>query len=225
MAELGNTAPQVFRPRSNSLVRTGIVGVVLFVAAAGGVSWGIWWSPYMGRQQLPINQDVPFSHKHHCQGLGIDCRYCHVSVETSSFAGIPPTETCMTCHSQVWTQAPVLRPVRESWVTHRPLHWNRVYNLPDFVFFNHSIHVRKGVGCSTCHGPVQKMPVLWKAHGMWMKWCMDCHTDPAPHLRRQSEIFDMNWTPGPNQRQQGEKLVKAYHINTQMLRDCSICHR
>lgn len=131
----------------------------------------------------------------------------------------------MTCHSQVWTQAPLLRPVRESWATQRPLHWNRVYNLPDFVFFDHSIHIRKGVGCSTCHGKVQDMPVLWKQEGMWMKWCMQCHTDPAPRLRTQSEIYNMNWNPGPNQSTQGKELVKAYHINTQTLRDCDICHR
>jgi Cytochrome c7 and related cytochrome c len=225
MAEQGNSAPQVFRPRSNTLVRTSILCAVLFIAAGGGVTWGIWWSPYMGRQRVPINQQVPFSHKHHYAGLGIDCRYCHVTVETSSFAGLPPTETCMTCHSQVWTKAPVLEPVRQSWATGRPLHWNRVDNLPAFVFFNHGIHVQKGVGCSTCHGPVQDMPVVWKAHGMWMKWCMQCHSDPAPNLRPQADIFNMNWKPGPNQRRKGETLIKDYHINTQTLRDCSICHR
>lgn len=225
MADLGDTTPQVFHPRGNLLMRAGILGGVLLVAAGGGITWGIWWSPYLSRQGIPINQNVPFSHKHHYGGLGIDCRYCHTTVESSSFAGLPPTETCMTCHSQVWTGAPLLRPVRESWTTRRPLHWNRVHNLPAFVFFDHSIHVRKGVGCSTCHGPVQDMPLVWKEHGMWMKWCMECHTDPAPHLRPPAEIFNMNWRPPPDQREQGAKLVREYHINTQILRDCSICHR
>lgn len=223
--DLRNSLPQVFRPRSNSLVRTSIAGIFFFMTAAGGITWGVWWSPYMDRRGIPITQAVPFSHKHHYAELGIDCRYCHVSVETSSFAGLPPTETCMTCHSQIWTKAPVLRPVRESWATGQPLHWNRVHNLPAFVFFNHGIHVQKGVGCSTCHGPVDQMPMTWKAHSMWMKWCMDCHTDPTPNLRPASKIFDMNWKPGPNQHEQGEQLLKEYHINTARLRDCNICHR
>ncbi len=206
-------------------MRTSIAAVVGFLAVGGGITWAVWWSPYMGRQHIPITQAVPFSHKHHVGGLGLDCRYCHVSVETSSFAGMPPTETCMTCHSQVWKDAPVLEPVRESWARQRPLHWNRVYNLPAFVFFNHGIHVQKGVGCSTCHGRVQDMPLTWKHEGMWMKWCMNCHTDPAPYLRPQSKVFDMNWEPGPNQRQKGEQLIKQYHIHTKTMRDCDTCHR
>lgn len=225
MAESRRDSPQVFRPRSNSLMRTGIFGACFLLAVSGGITWGVWWSPYMTRQNVPINQPVPFSHKHHVNGLGLDCRYCHVTVEHSSFAGMPPTETCMTCHSRVWTEAPVLAPVRQSWRMKRPLHWNRVYNTPAFVFFNHGAHIQNGIGCSTCHGPVQDMPMTWKAHAMWMRWCTDCHSNPKPYLRPQSQIFNMNWKAGANQNEDGEKLMKFYNIRTNSLTDCSVCHR
>ncbi len=217
--------PQVFRRRSNAIAKGSILALVLLLLLAWATGWAIWWSPWMTRQDVPISQVVPFSHKHHFSGLGIDCRYCHVTVETSSFAGIPPTETCMTCHSQVWTEAPVLAPVRESWTTRQPLHWKRVHNLPKFVFFNHGIHVQKGIGCSTCHGPVQEMPLVWKAHTMWMRWCTSCHENPAPNLRPQSEIFNMTWQPPPDQSTRGPQLLAEYKINQEVLRDCSMCHR
>jgi hypothetical protein len=134
--------------------------------------------------EVPREQPVPFSHKHHVSGLGIDCRYRHTSVEKSAFAGIPPTDTCMTCHSQLWTDAPLLAPVRESLARHQPMQWNRVHDLPDFVFFNHSIHVRQGIGCATCHGPVDRMPLTWQQNTLFMKWCLDCHKDPAQFIGR-----------------------------------------
>src|SRR5438270_8338611 len=146
--------PQIFRRSSNTLARAFLVGAGLFFFLFWGVVYAIYRSPYTTAQNVPQVQPVPFSHQHHYSGLGIDCRYCHTSVETSSFAGIPPTETCMTCHSQVWTDAPMLAPVRQSLATEQPLRWNRVNDLPDFVFFNHSIHVQIGIGCSTCHGRV-----------------------------------------------------------------------
>jgi hypothetical protein len=174
---------------------------------------------------IPLSQPVPFSHQHHVGGLGIDCRYCHTSVEHSSFAGLPPTETCMTCHSQLYTQAPLLAPVRESLAADAPLRWNRVNYVPDFVYFNHGIHVSQGVGCSTCHGRVDAMPLMWQAHSLFMKWCLDCHRDPAAYVRPRREVFNMEWQPPPDQRAQGLKLVKEYHVNTTQLTDCSMCHR
>jgi hypothetical protein len=187
--------------------------------------WAVWWSPWTTRQHVPLDQPVPFSHEHHVGGLGIDCRYCHTTVETSSTAGIPPTETCMTCHSQLWTQAPLLEPVRQSWATSQPIEWNRVHDLPAFVFFNHSIHVQKGIGCSTCHGRVDRMPLVWQEHTLWMKWCIDCHKDPARQIRPKSEVFNMAYEPPANQQELGRRLVQEYHVHTEQLRDCSMCHR
>jgi hypothetical protein len=202
-----------------------IVVVLLLAAAVMAGTWGVWWSPYMTRADTPLDQPVPFSHKHHVGGLGIDCRYCHVSVETSAFAGIPPTETCMTCHSQVWTEAPVLAPVRESWIEQAPLEWNRVHKVPDFVFFNHGIHIQKGIGCATCHGAVDEMPLMSKEHSFYMKWCLECHQDPARYVRPKEEVFNMKYEAPANQAELGKKLVEEYHIQTQQLRDCSMCHR
>ena len=142
---------------------------------------------------------MPFSHEHHVRGLGIDCRYCHTSVEKSSFAGIPPTETCMTCHSQIWTDSPMLEPVRTSLRTNTPIRWNRVHDLPDYVYFNHGIHVQKGVGCVSCHGRVDQMPLTWKAEPMTMEWCLSCHRNPEKHLRPREEVFNMDWVPPEDQ--------------------------
>src|SRR3954462_9919179 len=175
--------PQIFKRTTNAISRLTIFGGVFVVAA---VAWGwasVVYSPFVTSERIPLDQPVPFSHEHHVGGLGIDCRYCHTSVEKSSFAGIPPTKTCMTCHSQVWTDAPILQPVRESWNVNRPIRWNRVHNLPDFVYFNHSIHVAKGVGCSTCHGPVDKMPLMFQANSLQMEWCLNCHRAPEKFLR------------------------------------------
>lgn len=216
---------QLFTPRSNSIAKALIVVTLLLVSAVTAGTWKVWWSPYMTREGMPLDQPVPFSHKHHVSGLGIDCRYCHVSVENSAFAGIPPTETCMTCHSQVWTDAPVLEPVRQSWITHTPIEWNRVHKVPDFVFFNHGIHIQKGIGCATCHGAVQQMPLTQKEHSLYMKWCLECHQDPAKYVRPKSEVFNMEYQPPRNQAELGAKLVREYHIDTTQLRDCSMCHR
>src|SRR3954453_3495060 len=203
--------PQLFHRRSNTIARVSILGVVLLITAGGWLLHAIFWSPYMTKVNVPIEQPVQFSHEHHNGGLGIDCRYCHTSVEKSSFAGIPPTETCMTCHSQLYTDQPILAPVRESLATDTPMRWNRVNDVPDFVFFNHSIHVNKGIGCSTCHGAVQKMPLMWKANTLYMKWCLDCHRDPAKYIRPREEVFNMNWVVPANQLAQGRKLVNDYH--------------
>jgi hypothetical protein len=167
---------------------------------------------------------VPFSHKHHVGDDGIDCRYCHSTVETSAFAGIPPISTCMTCHSQLYTDQPVLKPVVDSWRSGVALHWQRVHQLPDFVFFNHSIHVAKGVGCETCHGRVDKMALTARARPLSMQWCLDCHRAPQKYLRPREQEFAMGWQP-KDQQTLGLALIKRYQIDTRRLTDCSVCHR
>jgi hypothetical protein len=219
---------QIFRQSSTTFFRVFLIGLVLSFFVLWGIVYAVYRSPYTTDQHVPRSQEVPFSHQHHVAGLGIDCRYCHTSVETSSFAGIPPTHTCMSCHSQVWTDAPMLAPVRQSLAAAQPLEWNRVNQLPDFVFFNHSIHVRKGIGCSTCHGPVDQMPLTWKEHSLYMRWCLDCHEAPERQLRPLDQIYNMNWTPPPDQERRGLELLRAYQIRPerlQQLRDCSMCHR
>jgi hypothetical protein len=158
-------------------------------------------------------------------GLGLDCRYCHTAVEVSSSAGIPPTETCMTCHSQLWTQAWALAPVRLSWATGRPLRWQRVHDVADFVYFNHRIHVAKGVGCETCHGPVDEMPLMRQAHSLSMAWCLDCHRDPAPNLRPREHVFDLDWQPPEDREALGAQLIEDYDVRTGHLTHCYVCHR
>jgi hypothetical protein len=219
---------QIFGRGSNSIARVTLIAVFTGFFGFWGVVYAIYQSPYTTGQGNPRVQEVPFSHQHHVSGLGIDCRYCHTSVEDSAFAGIPPTHTCMSCHSQVWTDAPMLAPVRQSFSTDQPLHWTRVNQLPDFVFFNHSIHVQKGIGCSSCHGQVNKMPLTWKEHSLYMRWCLDCHEAPERQLRPREEIFNMSWQPPADQLERGRKLMKEYHIRTErleQLRDCSMCHR
>jgi hypothetical protein len=218
---------QIFHPAANTFAKATIFGGVFFLAALIAIAYGIVRSPYATRANVIVEQPVPFSHEHHVSGLGIDCRYCHASVETSANAGIPPTATCMTCHSVIFNQSPVLAPVRDSFQTNTPIQWNRVYNLPDFVYFDHSIHVDKGVGCVTCHGRVDKMPLMSKAVSLQMGWCLDCHRDPAQYLRLVDQVFNMDWQP-PNgdQRALGAQLVQAYHIlSVKQMTDCATCHR
>jgi len=194
------------------------------VVLLGCLIWIIPNTAYSTEVGFAPPQPVPFSHEHHVGGLGIDCRYCHTAVETSASAGMPATEICMTCHSQIWTNAAMLAPVRESLARGVPLQWNRVYTLPDYVYFDHSIHLAKGVGCTECHGDVAKMPLLHKAHSLYMGWCLDCHRDPGAHLRPLDAVFDPDWhrtaaTPPP------ERLMALYRIHPATLADCSVCHR
>jgi len=154
-------------------------------------------SPWVTRQGQRPDQPVPFSHKHHVEGLGLQCQYCHVSVEKSSYAGIPPTKTCMNCHSQIWTNAQLLEPVRQSWATGASLQWIKVHDLPDFVYFNHEIHVNKGIGCASCHGRVDEMPLMYEQNSLQMEWCLNCHRNPSVNLRPTSEIYNMAWA-GPS---------------------------
>ncbi len=216
---------QIFHSSANAYAKLSIVFGALLVFLLGWLALAIGESPYVTRQDIPREQNVPFSHKHHINGLGIDCRYCHTSVEESAFAGIPPTETCMSCHSQIWAEAPMLEPVRASWRDETPLEWTRVHDLPDFAYFNHSVHVKKGVGCVTCHGQVDQMPLIRQTATLLMGWCIECHRNPEQYVRPREEVFNVNWTlpEGTSQEELGRRLVEDYDIRS--LQSCSICHR
>jgi hypothetical protein len=216
---------QLFKPTTNIFARWSIVGGGLLVFGGLFLLNQFFRSDYMTLANVVREQPVPFSHEHHVSGLGIDCRYCHTSVEFAPSAGIPPTETCMSCHSQIWTNAAILEPVRSSYKTGTPLKWNRVHDLPDFVYFNHSIHINKGIGCESCHGRVDKMPLMRAGSSLQMSWCLDCHRDPAKYIRPKEEVFTMGYEPAEDQATLGPKLVKAYHVNVRQLTNCSICHR
>lgn len=217
---------QLFSPRANIHSRVLLLGAVVLVCGAGWLTSEIYWSPYTTYVDVPLNQPVPFSHKHHVGDDGIDCRYCHTTVEKSSFAGMPGTDTCMTCHSQIWNDAPMLAPVRASLTTNKPLAWNRVHDLPDYVYFNHSVHIAKGVGCSTCHGRVDEMPLTRKTQTLYMRWCVDCHRAPQNFLRPRGEIYNMAWQPSQDRDGERQKLVAQYHVDLSgRLTNCSTCHR
>ncbi len=214
---------QIFHPSFNTLSKVSIFGAVFFLGA------GVWaWdtllrSPYNTQVDVAREQPVPFSHKHHVQGLGLDCRFCHSSVEESAFAGIPPTKTCMGCHSMVWKDAPILEPVRASYRSDLPIPWTRVHDLPDFAYFDHSIHVKKGIGCTTCHGQVDEMPLMWRTQSLNMDWCLACHRDPAANVRPRARVFDVDWEPGSLSSTERAALASEYHL--QSMTNCSTCHR
>lgn len=216
---------QIFHPSTNTIAKVTIFGGVFILAGVTALIMAFARSSYTTGVGVFVEQPVPFSHEHHVSGLGIDCRYCHTSVEKSSFAGIPPTETCMTCHSQIWTNAAILEPVRASFQTGRPIEWVRVHNLPDFVYFNHSIHVAKGVGCETCHGRVDQMKLTYKANSLYMEWCLECHRHPENYIRPVEEIYTMGYQPQEDQVTMGRELVKAYNIQVKQLTNCWVCHR
>jgi len=187
---------QVFDRSSNALARASLVLTGLIVIALGVGLNSLQRSPWVTRQGQRPDQPVPFSHKHHVEGLGLQCQYCHTSVEKSSYAGIPPTKTCINCHAQIWTNAELLQPVRQSWATGASINWIRVHDLPDYVYFNHEIHVNKGIGCSSCHGRVDQMPLMYQENTLQMEWCLNCHRNPAVNLRPTTEIYNMAWA-GP----------------------------
>ena len=215
--------PQIFHRSTNTLSRLSIFGAVFVIAAIVWLLLALNRSSYVTGVEVARQQPVPFSHKHHVSGVGLDCRYCPTSVEESAFAGIPPTETCMTCHSQVWADAPILEPVRTSYQKNLPLQWNRVHDLPDFAYFNHSIHLHKGIGCSSCHGQVDQMPLVWKENTLNMEWCLDCHRAPENYVRPREEVFNVAYQQPENQAELAEKLIAEYGIDK--LTNCSICHR
>jgi len=217
---------QIFHRSTNTISRVSIYGAVFIAAALGYLGWAVTESPYFTDVNVPREQPVPFSHKHHVKDDGIDCRYCHTSVEKSSFAGIPSTHICMSCHSRLWAKSPILEPVRLSYQTDKSLEWTRVNAVPDFAYFDHSIHIHKGVGCTTCHGPIGEMPLTWRANTLYMRWCIDCHKHPERFVRRREDVFKADYQPPQDQLALGRRLVKEYKIkDATQLTDCYTCHR
>ena len=214
---------QIFQRSTNTIARVSIYGAVIFIALLGYAVDVVNNTSYVTEVNTARPQVVPFSHKHHVGELGLDCRYCHSSVEVSSSAGMPATETCMTCHSQIWTNSSMLEPVRASYSSSKPISWTRVNAVPDFVYFNHSIHVAKGVGCTTCHGPIAEMNITWRGQTLYMRWCLECHNAPEKYLRPRSEVFNAFYQPPSDQLALGRRLVKEYKV--QNLTNCTTCHR
>ncbi len=237
---------QIFHKIFNSLATVSdLAGGLVALTAVGYAALLFNRAPFVTEVQLAKEQPVPFSHNHHVGGLGIDCRYCHTTVEVSAKAGIPPTKTCMSCHSQVWKDAPMLEPVRASYREDKSIPWVRVHDLPDFVYFDHSIHLKKGVGCESCHGRVDNMPLMWRENTLNMEWCLACHRDPTPNLRPREALFEMNWVEKFFEKKRLEKdangnhaddlqiqaqleelqkrLQGEYHVQPQI--NCSTCHR
>src|SRR5256885_9179788 len=184
---------QVFHRSTTSIARFTIFGSVFLLLLLAWIGDEVQRSPFVNYMGVAQIQPVPFSHQHHVGGLGIDCRYCHTTVEHSPFAGMPETKTCMNCHSQIWVGSEMLRPVRDSYVTDRSISWERVYNTPGFVYFAHHIHVQKGIGCSSCHGRIDRMPFTEQATSLLMEWCLDCHRDPARQIRPRDQVFTMDY--------------------------------
>jgi hypothetical protein len=218
--------PQLFGPASNTIAKVSIALIVTLLGTTLAIAYVMARGHWMTFVRIAPEQPIPFSHKHHVKDDGIDCRYCHTSVETSHFAGLPPTETCMTCHSQIWSNATLTQPIRDSWATGRSIEWRRVHDLPDFVYFNHSIHVNKGIGCSTCHGHVDEMPLTYRVNNLYMDWCVNCHRQPEKYIRPKSQVFNIDYEYPDNQLALGRKLVAEYHVqNSRALTDCFTCHR
>ena len=222
-----NPRRPLFRPIHDHVLRAVLMIAAFFFILGSILSAWYWQTSSWQRVKFASDQPVPFSHKHHVAQLGIDCRYCHTGVETSSFAGVPPTETCMTCHSQLFTQAALLQPVRASAEKNRPLQWHRVTSLPNYVYFNHSVHINRGVACATCHGRIDQMPMTYQAVDMKMKWCLQCHRDPEKYLVPTSQVTNPvpdlraadlpDWHTGP--------LLPLTAIQKARLTNCSTCHR
>lgn len=218
-----SSAPQVFSRRFVLGARLAVL-LLLLAVVAGVPAFSIWREHAYQSLGQPVAQPIPFSHKHHVGDDGIDCRYCHTTVETSRYAGLPSTHTCLTCHSQLYTDSPVLEPLRESARTGRPIPWARVYSLPDFVFFDHGVHVANGVACVECHGRVDQMPLTWRAQPLQMQWCLECHRNPAPRLRPREQVFDMRAPAASGAHAQA--LARSFGLESQRrLTDCSTCHR
>ena len=221
--------PQIFHHSTNALAKITIYGAVFIVVALLWVAVELNRSSWNTGQWVERQQPVQFSHKHHVGDDGIDCRYCHTSVETSASAGLPSTTTCMNCHKQIWSDSPYLEPVRASFKTNKPIQWERVHDLPDYAYFNHSIHVKKGVGCSTCHGGIDEMPILYQAAPLQMEWCLECHRAPERFVRPVEKIYDMEWRPENKTKEelaQGIDLKARYKIQgRRVLESCSTCHR
>jgi len=217
---------QIFHRGANNVAKISIVVAILLAGGAFFVYTQIARSSYLTGTFVEKQQPVQFSHKHHVGDDGIDCRYCHTSVETSASAGIPPTQTCMNCHTQIWADSPYLEPVRESYRTNTPIEWERVHDLLEYAYFNHSIHVAKGVGCSTCHGQIDNMPAVFQQNTLQMEWCLACHREPEKFIRPKSEIYNMQWDGNDLSAEERTQLKTDYRIRSkEMLTSCSTCHR
>ena len=173
--------------------------------------------------QDPIEQPLQFDHRHHTRDEGIDCRYCHNTVDRSPSAGIPQTQLCLNCHSQIWNKSPFLEPVRQSFIENKPIEWRRVYKVPEYVYFNHSIHVNKGVGCVSCHGRVDEMPAVEKATPLTMGWCLECHRRPERNIRPVEEVTNMDWKPQGDPLEAGRLQAERNQVHTRT--SCTTCHR
>ncbi len=221
--------PQIFHHSTNTLAKLSIFGAIFILLAAMWALAEINRSSYNTGQYIERQQPVQFSHKHHSGDDGIDCRYCHTSVETSSSAGMPSTQTCMNCHSQIWADSPYLEPVRESWKNKTPIEWTRVHDLPDYVYFNHSIHVAKGVGCASCHGQVDEMPLMYQASSLQMEWCLECHREPEKFIRPKEEIYNMKWrlqNKSESELADARRWKQEFKIlDERTMTSCSTCHR
>jgi hypothetical protein len=232
--------PQIFHASANAIAKASVIACLGGGALLGTVATMVDFSPYVTNQGVVRDQPVPFSHEHHVHDLGIDCRYCHTSVTDSSFAGLPATKTCMTCHSRIWTDAALLEPVRQSWRDEIPIKWTRVHNLPDFVYFPHDIHVNKGIACVTCHARVDQMPLMFQASSLQMRWCLECHRSPQEYLRPRDQVFNMDFVVDTNVKREfsdsqhevtdqdslGRALIDLYHIPTDgRITNCYTCHR
>jgi hypothetical protein len=215
--------PQIFHPSTNTLSRVTIFGGIFVLAGVLWMAAELSRSPYVTEAEVARDQPVPFSHAHHVGDIGIDCRYCHTSVDTSAYAGIPPTKTCLNCHSQIWADSPALEPVRQSFRSGRSIRWTRVNDLPDFAYFDHSAHVNKGIGCTTCHGRVDRMPLTWQENSLQMEWCIACHRAPEQFVRPQERVFDPTYEAPTDQLVLGKRLVAEYALHPRT--SCSTCHR
>jgi hypothetical protein len=215
----------VFPEWADTALRLGLAGLVALGAAAVLAPLIYVRTPYAEDRGYPVEQPVQFDHRHHVRDDGIDCRYCHSDVGRGRSAGVPPTETCMGCHNQVWPDSPLLAPVRQSFFSGTPIAWSRVHRLPGYVYFDHAIHVHKGVGCVECHGRVDQMALVYQVAPLTMGWCLDCHRDPAPHLRPPSEVTRMEWQPpaGIDRVTYGRAL--AGELGVRSVTHCSACHR
>jgi len=214
---------QTFHRSTNTLSKVSIFGAVFIAAGLLWATLATARSSWVTQEGVAREQPIPFSHQHHVGGMGIDCRYCHTTVESSAYAGIPPTKTCMNCHAQVWSDSPTLEPVRESFRAGRSIEWVRVHDLPDFVYFDHSAHVNKGVGCTTCHGAIDRMPLVMQESSLQMEWCLECHRAPERYVRPREEVFSVSWRPPADQVAAGRELVRRYDIHPRT--SCSTCHR
>jgi len=217
---------QIFPRSANAISRMSLAGVLAVLALVGWVVFTVMRSSWVTKQDEIVEQPIQFSHAHHVGGEGFDCRYCHTSVEKSSYAGIPATKICMNCHSQIWNNAPILEPIRASFRDDQPVHWIKVNDLPDFVYFNHQIHVRQGVGCATCHGRVDRMPLMYQAQSLQMEWCLNCHRAPEKYLRPRDQVFNMAYEAPADQLALGLRLKQEYNVaGREHLTSCSVCHR